>query len=357
MLENGPFFSLRVKAMIRRLCPRLLLLLALALLLPGALAGQMQVLGRIIGQIRVGRGEFPPRQILVELRLHGGTIESAYSDTGGRFGFSNLQANGYRVVINDEDYYPVEERADVNPDVSNTTTLLIFLRPREDKKKEDPIGARASGGNQYLVDLADYNKRFPKKAVKEYERAVDAEHKGKQEEAITHYEGALKIAPDYYPAHNNLGTLYLSKSDFKLAEQQFQDTLRLDQNDPQAYFNLGNLFLLTGRYPESEAAVSAGLQRRPDSAFGHFLQGCVRVRTGKYSEAETKLREALQLDATMWQAHLQLVSLYLQQQRRPDAIGELQAFLKAFPSVPAVPKAKELLHKLQSESIPAHPPQ
>src|SRR4029077_853850 len=97
MFENGPFFSLRVKAMIRRLCPRLLLLLlALALLLPGTLAGQMQVLGRIMGQIRVGRGEFPPRQILVELRLHGGTIESAYSDTGGRFGFSNLQANGYR---------------------------------------------------------------------------------------------------------------------------------------------------------------------------------------------------------------------------------------------------------------------
>lgn len=341
--------------MIRR--PRLGLFLALWLFLPSTLVGQTQILGRIIGQIRVGRGEVPPHPIMVELRLHGGTIESVYTDNDGRFGFSNLLANGYRVVINDEDYYPVEERADVSASVTPVVTLQIALRLREDKKKEDPIGARASGGSPYLVDLADYNKRFPKKALKEYARAVDAEHKGKQEEAISHYEGALKIAPDYYPAHNNLGTLYLSKSDFKLAEQQFQDTLRLDQNDPQAYFNLGNLFLLTGRYPESEAAVSSGLQRRPDSAFGHFLQGCVWVRTGKYSEAETKLREALQLDATMWQAHLQLVSLYLRQERRPDAIGELQAFLTAFPSVAAAPKAKELLHKLQSESSPAHPPQ
>jgi hypothetical protein len=102
--------------MIRKRYPRILL--ALAFLLPGTLLGQVQILGRIIGQVRTPRGDFPPHQILVELRLHGGTVENVYTDIQGRFGFSNLQANGYRVVINDEDYYPVEERADVNPDVT-----------------------------------------------------------------------------------------------------------------------------------------------------------------------------------------------------------------------------------------------
>ena len=339
--------------MMRRLCPWILL--ALALLMPSTLVGQTQVLGKIIGQIRVERGEDPPHQILVELRLRGGTVESVYADNEGRFGFSNLQANGYRVAVSDESYYPAEERADVNPSVSTVTTVHILLVLREDKKKDDPMGARASGSNPYLVDLADYNKRFPKKATKEYERGVGAERKGKPEEAIAHYQAALKMAPDYYPAHNNLGTLYLSKSDFRSAEEQFQDTLRLDQNDAQAYFNLGNLFMLTGRYPESEAALSSGLQRRPDSAFGHFLQGCVWIRTGRYSDAEKNLHEALHLDSAMWQAQLQLVNLYLQQQRRQDAITELEAFLKAFPSVPAVPKAKELLHKILRESGPAHP--
>jgi hypothetical protein len=338
--------------MIRRLSLRILL--ALVLLPPGTLFGQVQALGRIFGQIRVGKGESPPHQIMVELRLRGASIQSGYADNEGRFGFYNLQANGYRVVINDEDYYPVEERADVDPDVMPYVMLQIVLRPREDKKKEDPIGARASGGNPYLVDLADYNKHFSKKATKEYGRGVDAEHKGNREEAIVHYQAALKIAPDYYPAHNNLGSLYLSKSDFRSAEEQFQEAIRLDPNDAQPYFNLGNLFLLTGRYTESQTSLASGLQRRPDSAFGHFLEGRLLAQTGGYSDSEKNLREALRLESAMWQAHLQLVNLYLQQRRRQDAIAELEAFLKAFPSVPAVPKAKELLHKLQGANNSAH---
>ena len=328
-------------------------LLALVLLLPGSLLGQV-ILGRIIGQIRAPSGDYPARQILVELRLHGGTVESVYTDNEGRFGFSNLEANGYRIVINDEEYYPVEERADVNPDVMPSTRVLINLRAREEKKQDDPMSPRPSGSNPYLVDPTDYNKRFPKKALKEYERGISAERKGNHDEAIAHYQSALKIAPEYYPAHNNLGSIYLSKADFTSAEEQFQEAVRLDRNDAQAYFNLGNVFLLKGRYSESEAAVASGLQRQPDSAFGHFLQGSLYGRTGKLPEAEKSLRAALQLDSTMWQAHLQLVSLYLLQQRRQPAITELQVFLKAFPSVSAAPKAKELLQKLQDGNDPAH---
>src|SRR5258706_12591523 len=110
--------------MIRRLY--LFIFLALALL-PATLQGQVQVLGRIIGQARTVRGDFPPRQLLIELRLRGGVVESVYTDNEGRFGFSNLHANGYRVVVNDDDYYPVEERADVNPDVMPYTRGLITL--------------------------------------------------------------------------------------------------------------------------------------------------------------------------------------------------------------------------------------
>ena len=52
----------------------------------------------------------------------------------------------------------------------------------------------------------------------------------------------------------------------------------------------------------------------------------------------------------MSQAQLQLVNLYLQQNRREDAITQLQAFLKAFPAAAAAPKAKEILNKLQREA-------
>jgi Tfp pilus assembly protein PilF len=325
-------------------------------LLSGAVTAQRtQQVGKVVGQIRIAKGDFPPHQILVELRLRGATVNSAYADMQGGFGFYGLQANAYHVVINDESYKPVDEVATVNPDVTPYTVVQIVLQLREDKKKDDPVGARAAGSNPYLIDPADYNKRFPKKAVKEYDKGFEAEKRGKANEAIEHYRDALKIAPEYYPAHNNLGSLYLSKADFTSAEAEFREAVRLDQNDAQAYFNLGNVFLLTKRYTESENVLDAGLQRRPDSAFGRFLRGCLDSRMGKLAAAEKDLREALRLDPAMSQAYLQVANLYLQENRREDAIAELQAFLKTFPNAPAASKVKEVLHRLQNEARSVQP--
>jgi len=334
--------------MIRRFFFSPALLLLFLMFFSCELPAQLQLLGNIAGRILVAGGDVPSHQVLVELRLRGATVNSVYADMRGQFSFGSLPPNPYSIVIEDEAYYPAEVRAEVHPEVA-TTVVQILLQPREETRKDDPVGARASGSNPNLVNPADYNKRFPRKAVKEYERGVNAEHKGERDEAIAHYEGALKIAPDYYPAHNNLGSLYLGKSDFKAAEAEFRESVRLDQNEAQAYFNLGNVLMLTGRYSESKAVVEAGLQRRPDSAFARFLQGQLFARTGKFPEAEKSLREALQLDPTMSQAHLQLVNLYLRENRKDDAVHQLQDFLRAFPNAPTAAKAREVLDKLQKQ--------
>jgi tetratricopeptide (TPR) repeat protein len=303
--------------------------------------------GRVIGQIRVIRGDFPSHAIMVDLQLHGATLNSVYTDGEGRFGFYELQSNLYHVLVNDPDFYAVDEQVNLNLTESQFAMVQIQLRPRE-KKNADPMEKQVAGSNPYIVNPADYNKRFPKKAVKEYDKGLEAEKQGKKDGAIEHYEAALKVAPDYYPAHNNLGTLFLGESDFKSAEEQFQEAVRLDPSEAQAYFNLSNVLMLTKRLVEAEITLTQGLQRRPDSAFGNFLQGCLYDQTGMPAEAERSLQNALRLDPKMPQAHLQLVNLYLQQNRRPDAIKQLQAFLQDFPNAPAAPKAKEILNKLQT---------
>jgi len=319
----------------------------ISLVVPSPLHAQVSGAGKIIGDVRVSGGEFPDHPVLVSLETRGADISSTYTDSQGRFGFYDLIGNLYKVTVNDDAYEPFSVNVGVSPENAPMNFVQVTLVPRV-KAPKDPLPGRVAGSNPVLVDPADYNKHFPKKAVKEYDKGRDAEKKGQQVEAIQHYEAALKIAPDYYPAHNNLGSLYLGKSDFNSAEGQFREAIRLDQNDAQAYFNLGNVLMLTGRYPESETALTAGLQRRPDSAFARFLQGCLFARTGKAGEAEKSLREALQLDPSMSQAHLQLVNLYLQQHRKDDAIHQLQDFLKAFPTAPTATKAKEVLNKLQT---------
>jgi tetratricopeptide (TPR) repeat protein len=286
--------------------------------------------------------------VLVSLETRGSVIYSTYTDGQGRFGFVNLIGNPYKVTVNDDAYEPFSLSVDVSPENSPMNFVQVTLVPRANAKK-DPLPGRVAGSNPVLIDPAEYKRQFPKKTLKEFEKGVEADHKGNADDAIQHYQKALSYSADFYPAHNNLGTVFLGKSDFKSAEEQFRDAARLDPSDSQADFNLGNVLMLTGRYAESEAVLEEGLRRSPDSAFARYLHGCLFTRTGKFDEAEKSLREALQFDPSMAQAHLQLVSLYLRQSRKEDAIRQLQDFLKAFPSVPAAAKATEVLKRLQSQ--------
>src|SRR5260370_21351538 len=233
---------------------------------------QQNQLGRIIGNVRVSRGDFPAHPVLISLEMRGTPIGSAYCDDQGRFGFYSLVANQYRVSVDDDGYEPVSETTNVDPATSQTNFVQITLVPRANAKK-DPLPGRVDGSNPFLVDPAEYNRQFPKKTRKEFDKGVEADHQGKTDDAMQHYEKALSYSPDFYPAHNNLGLAYLGRQNFEAAQSQFEAALKVNRNDAQAYFNLPTLLFLSQRYPAAEREVEEGLQRRPDSAFGHFLQG------------------------------------------------------------------------------------
>jgi tetratricopeptide (TPR) repeat protein len=317
--------------------------------LSGQLCAQQNQLGRIIGSVRITRGDFPPHPVLVSLDMRGSPVQSIYCDDQGRFGFYSLVANEYHVTIEDDDYEPVTQTTSVNPDSAQTNFVQFTLVPRNNAKK-DPSPGRAEGSNPFLIDTTDYNRKFPKKTLKEFDKGIDADHQGKMDEAIEHYEKALSYSPDYYPAHNNLGSAYLARQNFEAAQAQFEAALKSNQNDVEAYFNLANVLLLTQHYPAAEGELKEGLQRRPDSAFGHFLQGLLYSHTARPELAEKSLQSALQLDPRMSQAYLQLVNLYLQQKRTPEAIGQLEAYVKAFPDSAYSQKARETLKRLQGNT-------
>src|SRR5262249_39346356 len=344
---------------------RALLGFLLALVLPAQLLAQQPDTGSIVGELRLPRGGFPPRRLQVSLETRGATINTTYSDDEGKFFFPGLQGNVYHVVINESEYYPVNEIVPFNPFVNRTKIVSIHIIPRDDSSgTTEPVaepGANAhmmdhagggaaqqpvSGGNPYLVNLSEYAKKFPKAVVKEFEKAGKQEREGNLDSAIEHFQKALKMAPDFYPAHNDLGSVYVRKGDFALAEGEFNEVLRLNPSDATAYFNLGNVALLTKRFPEGLRYVGEGLQKQPNSAAGLFIQGSLFRQSGKFVDAERALRQALAADPSFSKAHLELVNLYRQQDRKNDLIAELQTFLRLFPSDPLAPRVKDTLNKL-----------
>lgn len=327
--------------------PRSLILGCIVFLLISVPAPRAQVaVGSIMGELHLSRSDFPGR-ILVELQLRSAPITSVYSDDQGKFGFYGLGSNPYHVVIHDERFYPVDQLVVLDVSISALSMVQIILAPREPVKK-DPLPNREPGGNPHLIDPSEYRVHFPKSALKEFDRGVKSDRKGNRDEAILHYEKALSLAPDFYPAHNNLGSDYLSKSDLKSAQAQFEMAIKLNKSDPEAHLNLASVLLQTKKYEDALSNVEEGLRKQPSSALGNFILGAIYRRMGRVPEAEKAMREALQLDPNMSNVHLELVNLYLGQQKTVEAKVELEAFLEKFPNDPRAPHAREVLAKLQN---------
>jgi len=303
----------------------------------------------VMGQVRITPGNQISKPILVTLKGRGSLVGQSYTDDEGRFYFNGLPGNIYHLEINEEGFMPVNETIVSDPDTAPTRMINIYLVPREQSKSRE---VNLAGESAYLTNEAEYGKLYPKDAVKAFKTGKKADQKGKVDEAIENYEKAVSLAPTFYMARNNLGTLYLSKSQYPAAQEQFEKVINLNPNDASAYFNLGNLYLLEKRYDNALVMVERGLSKRPSSPFGNFLRGSLLAQAGNTLEAEKSLRRSLELDPAMAQTHLALVNLFLQANRGSDAIVELRTFLKQFPDHQFAPKAREVLKRLETPTAP-----
>jgi tetratricopeptide (TPR) repeat protein len=342
-------------------------LFAFTLVSGASLSGQQAPTSNVIGVLQLERGSFPSERVEVKLESSGILVGQTFSDDEGRFAFNQVLGGVYHLVIDDPNYLPVEQTLQFDPSFPMNMVLNIYLQPRKgsnngESRVNDGAGSRLQTGggqaadktdskrgvNPYTVSVADYNRHFPHDAVKEFEKGAEALRKNKLDDARKHYEKALNIAPNFYPARNDLGTVYLQKRDFQGAQDQFQQVIKENPNDPDAYFNLANVRLLIEDYDGGLNLVSQGLAKLPNAPQGLFIEGSLYRHLGKYPEAERCLRDAIKADPTLANAHLELANLYRQEDDRRDLTAELQTFLKLYPNNPLCPQVKNALQKLSS---------
>jgi Flp pilus assembly protein TadD len=325
-------------------------LIALLLVHSSTLHAQQQP-GILTGEIRLQDGTFPKERLLVTLETHGSMVGVTYCDYEGHFGFSDLLPNLYYVVIESDGYQPVRQQVNVNPSISQINVVHVVLRAK-DTESVRSAPDEAGGANPDMVNVADLAKKFPPAVIRNFKDGMKAEQRGQMTAAVRLYEAALREAPDFYPAINNLGIRHLQTGDVKAAEAEFRRVIELNQNGAQAYFNLGNVLFMSHRNDEAEQTLEAGLRLSPSNAMGHYLSGSVLTRMGDYKTAEEQLKAARELNPRMPQVLISLATLYLQSGREHEAAEMFEAFLKQFPTDPMVPKVRAALNKMAQSSSP-----
>ncbi len=92
---------------------------------------------------------------------------------------------------------------------------------------------------------------------------------GKDSEATTEFEAALKIAPNDPDATRELAGLYLKADKYDKAETAFRAILASNPNDADAHESLGQALMKLRKFPEAQKEFLALVQLKPNMGEGY----------------------------------------------------------------------------------------
>jgi protein O-mannosyl-transferase len=154
---------------------------------------------------------------------------------------------------------------------------------------------------------------------------VTLEQQGQLQEALKHYEAALRINPELTQAHNNAANLLdeLGKPDEALAH--YREALRLKPNAALAHANLATLLVKLGQYDEAMRHYLQAAELSPEDPRPHYLMGKADLRSGRHAQAVAHFRDAIRLDpnnlkSLTWLARVQAADQSKLIRNGPDAV-------------------------------------
>ena len=305
-------------------------------------AAQEQVNGVVAGRVTDPRGQ--PQRVLVSLVAPGEIlVGQVYTESNGNFSFSNLHSGLYYVTVEATGYRPARESVMIDARSSSKNQVNISLEPVA-PGPAPPSQVIAGSPTSYRLNFGGNHRPFDARALHEFDKGNQKQRSGDWKAAVSHYEKALRIDPDFYPALNNMGAIALRRKEPSEAEGFFLKSLAVNPDDGEAYINLGHVLYEQAKYQPAMERLEEGLKRSPESSTGHFFLGSVYLKLGDLEKAEKDLKTACALDpAGMAPAHLQLANLYLRRHDMRAASAQLRAYLQANPSDPQGPAIKKLL--------------
>src|SRR5690242_15998513 len=300
-------------------------------------------------QIFMPGGTLPPRPIRFTLSRDDGRIEVVFTDTKGKF-----QVTGD--LIRDADYIITVESDGATYDTTVATFRIVrgtpvyttvFLRPFTGKSKTVPG----------VVDVRGMDVNVAKDAVAAYEAGMKALGAGQTDAAITQLKRAVKLAPHYLRALNDLGVLYLQLNRLPEAAELFAQVVKLDESFLVARLNLGvvlhrqgkgneavqtlatlyekdramkgvalsyaDALLAVAQLAKAEQVLRGALNESTNDNAAqvdlHFKLGVILNRQDRFDEAAVELRKAVTINDTAANAHLLLGATLLQLNRLDES--------------------------------------
>lgn len=121
-------------------------------------------------------------------------------------------------------------------------------------------------------------------------------------DAAAEFREELKISPNDYNAHFQLGYIDLTQHNLEEAESDLTRAAELDPRNPDAFLSLGQLYEESNRPSEAETALRKSIELTKDASRNHYqvqraryLLGRILLRTGRPDEGKKEMEISAQL--------------------------------------------------------------
>lgn len=157
---------------------------------------------------------------------------------------------------------------------------------------------------------------------------------GRTGEAMTHLREALRFDPGLVEALNNLGNGYCRQGQSERAMVCFQEAIRIKPDYAEAHSNLGGVYASLGRFSEAVEQYRITLRLNPSYPETHNNLGNAFSRLGRAAEAVSCFEEALRIRPDNPEVHNNLGWSLLQLGKVEEAMGHFRETLRMEPSHP-----------------------
>jgi tetratricopeptide (TPR) repeat protein/peroxiredoxin len=212
--------------------------------------------------------------------------------------------------------------------------------------RDDPTNAEAL----YGIGSVCLNQQRNTEARENFERAVKltatypdtlpnawnnlgilATREGRMDEAISHFQEALRHSPDSMIALDNLGSAFRQTRRWKEAQGTYDQALKTKSDDPDANYGMGMVYAENDDTTHAEEYLQRALKLRPEYPEALNNLGILYLRTHRRDRAVASFEESIRVAPDFDQSYLNLARVHAIEGDREKARAVLRELLQRHP--------------------------
>ncbi len=118
---------------------------------------------------------------------------------------------------------------------------------------------------------------------------------GQSEKALSAYDTAIQLKPDYAEVYNNRGNIKSGLGSRDTALEDYDEAIRLNPNFAEVYSNRGAMKFRLGEHAAALTDLNEAIRLQPDFMNAYINRGIAQLGLNNINEAEVNLQKALEL--------------------------------------------------------------